>query len=523
MGYRVNFDNGYTAEFQNEPTPQDIEEAFSQLSKSSPSIGQQASSASTPLNKPNPNSVGGFVANEFLGSGPLQDRGALGSIVQNTVGSKGLAGVAQLPGRVAAAEITAKTANSIADAAAQLQETNNRLAQAYSTVPPEKRDELNKTIQENAKMIDMLYKRANGDDLQAYGITPGQALGIGANAALTVATTGTGSLAAKTSLKGAAGLAARVVEGSATGAAFQASSNLANKKNITENLGTAAIIGGALPLAGAALSKGKELLGKITKGAGQKIQSSTIRASVRDVKDGFKIETLNKYDLGGSLDQTLNKTNAKLNELNKQLTDTLAGSNATVDLQAIYRETADSFLGNKAQNFGEASNIGRVIKSLGKELDILGQTSVDLPTANILKRASGAKGSWSFGMIDKDAKATEEVYSIFYNRLKVAIENAANQAGKPGVRELNQQMAELIPVANAVIRRIPVAERNNAISLTDAIGLFATISNPKAGVLTAINKASKSGRVGNALVKKGASLLNPKSSKTGIGARIFGK
>jgi hypothetical protein len=102
-----------------------------------------------------------------------------------------------------------------------------------------------------------------------------------------------------------------------------------------------------------------------------------------------------------------------------------------------------------------------------------------------------------FGRTDPDSNATEKVFNTFYNKLKVAIEDNS----PPGVADINAKMSQLIPVQNAVIRRIPVAERNGAISLLDMIGLVGSISHPAALVPTALEMGSRSGVVGNILSK----------------------
>jgi hypothetical protein len=58
----------------------------------------------------------------------------------------------------------------------------------------------------------------------------------------------------------------------------------------------------------------------------------------------------------------------------------------------------------------------------------------------------------------------------------------------------------------AALRRLPVEQRNNALSLTDSIGLFSSIFDPKALLVLGATKAANSGRVGNVLQKAGAAI-----------------
>jgi len=131
--------------------------------------------------------------------------------------------------------------------------------------------------------------------------------------------------------------------------------------------------------------------------------------------------------------------------------------------------------------------------------------AVDVLNANTLKRAAGHFGAWQYGVNDPTSNAREKVYNAFYQKLKTAIEDASPE----GVKEVNKQMSEIIPVMNALIRRIPVAERNNVLSLGDIITLTGATVNPSAGLLTLAGLASRSGTFGSAMSKlgqKGASL-----------------
>ena len=103
---------------------------------------------------------------------------------------------------------------------------------------------------------------------------------------------------------------------------------------------TAAIIGAVFPVVGAGLSKAKGLLKPI----GEKIQTTVIRPTSRDLADGFKIENVNKYGLGGSLAQTATKVHVKLNELGQKLQSTLKSSSTAVNLNDVYKNTFNDLL-----------------------------------------------------------------------------------------------------------------------------------------------------------------------------------
>lgn len=533
---RIKFDNGMIVEFDGDPTMQDIEEVAQRLG-----IKQGMATSSTP---------------KFFSPGSQYEKPQfLQNIVDTTLGKKGAIGTVANVGNPVNAALSLGAGKEVNKASASLRETADFFMQrAQAEKDPKRAAKLFMQAKQIIGEIESLGQMDTQNIAETANRT-GQDVplsqnlknigGTALNTALTAVSSGS-SLAPKAIAKfapsmaktpliqkgtslvknvfgskaGLVNLGARMAEGSALAGGFNTASNLVENRDVGENLNTALTIGAAIPLAGSILSKSKELLGRMTKATGLKIQSSVIKPSIKDVKDGFKIENVNKYELGGSLDQTLLKTNARLNELNKQLTEKLKGANASVNLNDVYEETvkALSKKGN-ADNFGDIKQIKKVLEGLADEISEVGTLNPDLPTANIIKRAAGTKGAWQFGMFSPDAKATEIVYDTFYNRLKIAIEKASPD----GIADINRQMSELIPINNAVLRRIPIAERNNAISLTDAIGLFHVVSDPSVAPLVVVNKLSRSGRVGSALSKAGASLIDAQASRTSIGQKVFGK
>lgn len=360
---------------------------------------------------------------------------------------------------------------------------------------------------------------ATPEEYQAYanikGETPtkNSVIGGAGKTALTLGTLGTGSLATN--------LAGRVAEGGIIGGAFTALDNLQNNQKITKNLATGVAIGGAIPLAGEAIKKGIQGLGKLSSGASSKIEYSLIKPTKMDLADGFSVETIKKYNLGGSLKQTLEKTDNKLMDLTEQLKGKLASRpEATIDLNEVANKTAQEMLKNKSRYFGDTSNVKKILESLASEIENVSSNGlVDLPEAQIIKQSAGQKGAWVFGFTDPNAKATEMVYTKFYQQLKQEIEKKAPE----GIRGINKQISELIPIQNAIIRRLPVAERNNVLSLTDVISGGVSMINPKGWGLFVANKLTKSGQFANLLGKLGESTQNINLGKTNLGSRVFGR
>lgn len=283
-----------------------------------------------------------------------------------------------------------------------------------------------------------------------------------------------------------------------------------------ENAKTAAIVGGVFSLFGSALGGAKEL----GKPLGEKIQTTVIRPQQADIKDGFNIENVTKYKVGGSLEEMVTKVHVKLNNLAKNLATILKGSRAKVDMNSVIVATKAELVKDKAITFGSNRAIKNQLQGLRREVrEVLGAKSdkiVDLFTATQIKRGAGTKGAWSFGRLEPEADAVEKVYTTFYRVLKTGIEKASKKAGMK-IHNINKQISDLIPISNAALRRLPIEQRNNVISLTDGIGLFASMFDPKALAILGASKLSRSGRFGQFLIN-----LSQKKITSGVGKRVFG-
>lgn len=258
-----------------------------------------------------------------------------------------------------------------------------------------------------------------------------------------------------------------------------------------------AAIGGAV---GGAISGATSAIGKLVERSGDKIINTAIKPTKADIADGFNIQTIKDNNLGGSLSTMYDKTEAQMNDLTQQLNQKLANSDATVDLNNVFDNTVKSMSGNKLKSFGSNTSVEKALQQLKGEITNVSEDgALSIPQAQLVKQASGKFGAWQYGIPDPESTARQAVYSSFYNQLKTAIEE-----GSPdGVKEINKQLSQLIPVQNAIIRRIPVAERNSALSLTDMMTLTASMFNPHALVGLGISLGQKEGVVGNILSKLG--------------------
>lgn len=306
--------------------------------------------------------------------------------------------------------------------------------------------------------------------------------------------------------KGArAARALRVGTAAATEGALGGGITAIQKGKFDEDAKTAALISAAFPVLG-------ELSRTVFKTGTEKLAKSiqkrgVIKPLAKDIEDGFKIDNVFKYNLGGNLDDVFTKSTQKINGLARELGENLRSSNAAVNLNTVLDQTRKSLVGGKAGNFGNINATKRVLQQLqGEVYETAGKNGlVDLVDATTVKQGAGRKGAWTFGSSDPDSSAIEKVYTTFYRHLKEAIEKSAPKE----VATINKQLSELIPIQNAVLRRIPVAERQNILNLSDNMGLFSSFLNPFALAGIGMNKLTKSGKFANFLYK--ASQLYDKS------------
>ncbi len=268
-----------------------------------------------------------------------------------------------------------------------------------------------------------------------------------------------------------------------------------------------AVLGGAIPIVGS-------LISKFAPSIGQKIEMSLIKPTSNDVADGFKVDTISKYDLGGSLQDTASKTHNMITDLAGQLRDKLGSASGQIDLTEQLANVESDISSNQAKTFGANTKIDKAIRFFTDEINKVAPNGVvDINDAQDIKRSLGKIGAWQYGKTDPESTAIETVANRFYTYMKTAIENVSPD----GVKEINQKLGELIPVENAVIRRIPIAERSNMIGLSDIVSAIPGASNPANFWLFFLNKLSKSGQFASTLMKAG------KESATPVGKMIFGK
>lgn len=235
-------------------------------------------------------------------------------------------------------------------------------------------------------------------------------------------------------------------------------------ENILKPAVTAATLSLAIPAAGELLKK-----------TALKIESVAIKATAAERADGFKTENIFKYKLGGSLNTSLAKTETQLNNL-QVMAEKLRQNGSPVDLNAVLLQTAKDLAKESPRNMGLNNQILSALQKEADEIDVLirqghvastGAAPID--TAYDVLKSVGQRGAWEYGHRDLDSLASEKVANALYSNLRKAIE-ASSKNGQ-ALKDVNRTMMDLIPIRTALIRRIPVAVRNEAMSLPEVIAL----------------------------------------------------
>lgn len=264
-----------------------------------------------------------------------------------------------------------------------------------------------------------------------------------------------------------------------------------------EDVAKAAAIAGVGGLVSEPIGKGLDKLGR-------RITLAAINPRSTDIVDGFDINNVQKYGLGGNLQNAFFKTVAKLKEL-RDTRNALINPNITVDMRAVFTDYANAL----GQEVGEMKVIGKDVKAIKKALTDLKKTFlqaaptgvVDLKKAENFKESLGQMGAFLYKHPDPEAKPLEKVANDLYFKVKALIE--ANTPAQ--LQGLNKQMSELIPIKNALLSRIPVEEKQHIFRLTDILtGLPAAISgDPLRLAWWATYRASTEPSVGKFLMEHG--------------------
>lgn len=318
---------------------------------------------------------------------------------------------------------------------------------------------------------------------------PLEAIGTGANIGLTIGTGGTGSVAKSAGLTGAKALGARVLESAVIGGGYQASSNLANSKPVTDNLTSSTILGGVVPVVGTGLSN----IRKTFAPTAETLINSLIKPLGKDFaynKNPAK-GLLNEGIIANNFEDLANKVIAKTESVGRDIgsvSNILEKSGIVSDLTPALKPIDEAI--NKAAK----SNNSALFESLNK---------VKVALLNDLKAGVDSKGN---PMIVKgeaknlisasynDAKqflsdisthtrftgnpsddkalnmATKKSYGIVREIMNNTADKVSPEIGAT-VRNLNERYSNLLSAQSAISHRDLVLKRQNFLNLADRFSI----------------------------------------------------
>lgn len=291
-----------------------------------------------------------------------------------------------------------------------------------------------------------------------------------------------------------------------------------------EQAKTGAAIGAGSAIAGATLAK-------VMDKWGSSIQLRKISPRNLDYQAGFDPDVVKKLNLKGNLRDNYKQISDEITSLAQKraqlLQKTRGGTPITVNIQDTLDSVESQIRGqiSSGSTFGRSNDVLNAFEELKKDIiENLGagviSPNVSLEYAERAKESMGLVGDFVFNAATKGAKiprddaARTQVADLIYLQLKRQIEDSL----PPGmVQALNNRMSQLIPIRRAILKQLPVDERQAAIQ---AMELWAAIpailsGNPThLGLLAAVT-AQKHIPFGNWLVRNSESVKDilPRAGK----------
>lgn len=256
--------------------------------------------------------------------------------------------------------------------------------------------------------------------------------------------------------------------GAALGAAQSAGGAL-QKNAPTSQVVQQGALGGTI---GAVASGILGLVSKALGAAATKSLTLAVKPTAADFADGFDAQFAVKNGLTGDAVQIAQKTKDFMGGLTTQLKTALGNSDIGIDLANIFDNTKADLTSSEGldSNFLQNSNVQGALDKLENEvLQVNPSGELPLLRAQTIKQQTGMYGEWLNGAPDPEANAMSTVANSFYRNLKTAIENSVPEGN---IADINEQIQNAIPIMRAAIRRIPVAARASALSISDMLGLL---------------------------------------------------
>jgi hypothetical protein len=248
----------------------------------------------------------------------------------------------------------------------------------------------------------------------------------------------------------------RRVTGEATSAAAVTYAQTLDPRIATLNAATDAALTGSFGVIGAVAGRGA-----------RRAMNNSISPSRIDFADGYDVENIFRHNLqASSVGKMYENADAKIIDLSQDLAAAVSRhGDEQIDIMNLLIDAAGDVRQNLPKHVFTEQQLNRVSNILLEKVSELTETgSVGLVGAQTHKQTVGAMGAWAHNIDDVDMKAMEALANAYYRRLRTAVET-----GAPEVRQINRSLSEIIPLRNAMLRRIPAEQKARLFQLGDLI------------------------------------------------------
>jgi len=279
-----------------------------------------------------------------------------------------------------------------------------------------------------------------------------------------------------------------------------------------------------LPPATAAAKIGAPIIGKALpatskgfKSAAGRVQGTKVKINTPEFNKGAANELYTKYNVFGNAKSVKKQWQTKISDTYKQVKDKILNSETMLDPDN-YTFVDDIFsqAERSAEKFGKSKT---AVIDIKKELNKMRESfdeaypegKINLLETQMEKQVIGKKGDWIAEAGSRSGNPSAPVSAQAHNALYDAMKTVVENKGSPGIKELNKQLSEMIPMERAASRQVLVSNRKNLIPLDDYIGGLAAVSsaahgNPLPAMLVGANILSKSPTTASLLNKTGTAL-----------------
>jgi hypothetical protein len=212
-----------------------------------------------------------------------------------------------------------------------------------------------------------------------------------------------------------------------------------------------------------------------TKSMGKLLSNSALRNVNIEMKPGpfgnkvgFSAENVIKYDLVGTPREVYKQSQKRLRMLNNMAKEIGAESPEQFNISEMF-DDVKAELSARNNPEGYANQIQLIDNAKKAYVDAFGEV-VDASSAMEIRSRIGDRTAFVGRVqggkkVDPDADWKEDVYNDLYKKFKTTLHEKLG--GK--LKEINKIQSEIIPIKQVAERRIPIAESNQRIGLSDLL------------------------------------------------------